>query len=105
MSELERPLDFRDFSKSMILATTIAFSVITGLVGTMIYKAGKLNERFDAMSNRVTDLEVSNAAHHTKITQYDQILVNMATDVCELRALAAKEPITPCQQIRLQLSQ
>lgn len=91
-----KQLTFSDFSPAMKWITTTAFLVLTGGLGTMIWQMSAKNSEFDQLKNDQKEL-------HAKVEKYNKLeglIIDMAIDVCELRANGNAQAIVQCQQIR-----
>lgn len=76
--------------------TTTAFLVLTGGLATMIWQVSAKNAEFDQMKKDQIEL-------HAKVERYNKLeglIIDMAIDVCELRANGNAQAIVQCQQIR-----
>lgn len=91
-----------------VLAVVVPiFMGAIGAAGSWAFSAGTFTNRIESVERELSssiakrkEIEVILQQEKERRIRQDEILINMAINVCELRALAAGEPITPCQQIR-----
>lgn len=91
-----KQLSFSDFSPAMKWVTSVAFAFLTSGVLLLAFQVGGKNAEFEQLKHDQNIL-------HEKVEKYNKLeglILDMAIDVCELRANGDAAAIANCQQIR-----
>ncbi len=91
----------------MKFATSLAFLVLTSGIGGAIWSTATKNSEFDTVKanqlfDEIQQKEMDNRlfVQEKNSVVYSNLLLDMAINVCEIKAKQNGEPLAPCQQIR-----